>query len=97
MFLVFAVLWLEATRGKPGRAAWVAAAGIAFAVVTELGQTIPVLKRDGEIADGLADSAGVLVGLWLFTWIDRMRARWSPAGPAGPTTEGDTEAPRNAN
>ena len=80
MFLVFAVLWLEATKGKPGRFAWVAGAGIALAVVTELGQNVPFLRRDGEIADALADSVGVLVGLWLFPWVDRVSARWRSKG-----------------
>ena len=80
VFLVFAVLWLEATRGKPGRFAWVAVAGIAIAVVTELGQNLPILRRDGEVADALADSVGVAVGLWLFPWIDRVVARWRSNG-----------------
>jgi hypothetical protein len=87
MFLVFAVLWLEATKGKPGRFAWVAAAGIALAVVTELGQNLPFLRRDGEVADALADSVGVVVGLWLFPWIDRLRVRW--------WTKGAMEAPHD--
>jgi VanZ family protein len=78
MFFVFAVLWLEATREKPGRFPWVAAAGIALAILTELVQNIPFLRRDGEVADALADSAGVFVGLWLFPLVDRVRARRQP-------------------
>jgi hypothetical protein len=80
MFFVFAVLWLAVARGKPGRFAWVAVAGIALAVVTELGQNLPVLRRDGEVADALADSVGVLLGLWLFPWFDRVSARWQSRG-----------------
>jgi hypothetical protein len=80
MFFVFALLWLEATRGKPGRFAWVATAGIALAAITELGQNIPLLRRDGEIADAVADSAGVLIGLWLFPWVERVRSRWRSRG-----------------
>ncbi len=80
MFLVFAVLWLEATKGKPGRFTWVAAAGIALAVVTELVQNVPFLRRDGELADALADSVGVLVGLWVYPWVDKVGARWRTKG-----------------
>jgi hypothetical protein len=80
MFFVFAVLWLAATREKPGRFALVAAAGIALAIVTELGQNLPSLRRDGEVADALADSVGVVVGLWLFPWIDRVSASWRSRG-----------------
>ena len=66
IFFIFSVLWLAATGEKRGRFAWVAGAGIALAVVTELGQNLPFLRRDGEVADALADGVGVLVGLWLF-------------------------------
>jgi len=88
MFFVFAVLWLAATREKPGRFAWVAAAGIALAVVTELGQNLPFLRRDGEVADALADCVGVVVGLWLFPWIERVSVRWRSSGaPEAPHVE----------
>jgi hypothetical protein len=53
----------------------VAVAGIALAVITDLGQNLPFLRRDGEVADALADSVGVLVGLWLFPWFERISAR----------------------
>jgi hypothetical protein len=42
---------------------WVFVAGVALAVVTELGQEVPIVNRDANLADGLADSLGVLVGL----------------------------------
>lgn len=88
MFFVFALLWLAAAREKPRRFAWVAGAGIALAVVTELVQNLPFLKRDGEVVDAVADCVGVLVGLWLFPWIDRVSTRWRSGGtPEAPQDE----------
>src|SRR5262249_7901075 len=75
LFAVFAFLWLNALRGERPKYAQVGLAGLALAVVSELGQKIPILKRDGEIADGLADFAGVVAGLLLFTLIASVRAR----------------------
>jgi hypothetical protein len=84
MFLVFAVLWLEASPDKKGRFVWVALGGLALAAVTELGQNIPALKRDGEIADALADAAGVVIGLaayWRFQVLRvRRQTSLSPGG-----------------
>jgi hypothetical protein len=83
MFFVFAHLWLEASPRRQGRFVWVALAGLALAAVTELGQNIPVLKRDGEFADAFADFTGVMVGLLLFRWFDSWRERWQPIGARG--------------
>ena len=65
IFAIFAVLWMRV--GSSSRQAWwVLAAGVALAVITELGQEIPIVNRDCNVADGLADSLGILVGLVVY-------------------------------
>ena len=66
LFVVFAVLWMGALAGRAKRIAWVAAAGLFVAAISELGQLIPAVNRDGELMDFVADSTGVLVGLAMF-------------------------------
>jgi VanZ family protein len=46
-----------------------------YAAGSELIQTIPALQRDGSIGDWLADAVGVLLGLLLWAWLTRRRAR----------------------
>jgi hypothetical protein len=68
IFAVFAVLWRRAS----GRAATVliGVIGVIFAIVTELGQEIPIVNRDADFWDGLADSLGVVSGLVFFGMIN---------------------------
>ncbi len=79
LFAVFAVLWMRV--GSSGRRAWwILAAGVALAVVTELGQMVPIVNRDCSIGDGVADSLGVIAGLvayglaWLLAQRQAVRA-----------------------
>ena len=60
MFAGFGLLWAIA---RPGRARWIAAAGVLAAAATELGQLMPAVGRDAGLDDGLADVAGVAAGL----------------------------------
>jgi VanZ family protein len=48
---------------------------LVYAAVSELIQTIPALQRDGSVLDWLADAVGVLLGLLLWGWLTRRRAR----------------------
>jgi VanZ family protein len=73
IFLVFSVLWLEALPTWKNRFAWVAVAGLVLAALTELGQNIPAIKRDGEVVDAVADMVGVALGLPLFHWLNSLR------------------------
>ena len=75
IFAVFAALW----RRNGGRRATplIAIAGIALAIRTELGQETTIVNRDGDFWDGLADSAGVFVGLVFAGYLARRKA-----GPA---------------
>lgn len=62
LFVGFAWSWIRATR-SPWRWVAVTAAGLFLAIGTEWTQGFSILDRDPEVADGLADCAGVAVGL----------------------------------
>jgi hypothetical protein len=69
IFVVFAVLWLRTSTSRR-RYAWVALGGLALAVTTELGQTIPAINRDAGLDDGITDLIGVALGLAVARWIE---------------------------
>ena len=50
--------------GQPARVKylWVLLAGTALAAITEIVQNLPIINREGEFEDFLADFAGVLFG-----------------------------------
>jgi uncharacterized protein (DUF486 family) len=64
IFVVFAVLWLRVGTSR-WRYAWVA-----LAVITEFVQTLPLVSRDGNVADGVSDMIGITIGLIVARWIE---------------------------
>jgi VanZ family protein len=71
IFAVFSVLWLRALPGGKRRFFVVAIAGLVLAVVTEVVQNVPIIQREGEVQDAVADFSGVLLGFPLFLWIEK--------------------------
>jgi VanZ like family len=69
IFVVFALLWARVSSSRR-RFAWIAFGGVVFAAVTELGQLIPAVGRDATVADLIADSSGVLIGIVAFPWAE---------------------------
>jgi hypothetical protein len=70
-FTVFCVLWL---RTRIARRSWyvsVLLAGTALAALTELVQNLPLINREGELGDFIADFAGLLLGFPLFRLIEQ--------------------------
>ena len=67
MFAGFAFLWLGASRGR-SRTTLVVLAGLALAVITELGQTSSFVNRDAGWDDGLFDMIGVALGGTFYYW-----------------------------
>ncbi|AMV39565.1 VanZ family protein [Planctomyces sp. SH-PL62] len=61
LFAGFAFLWLKAAPVRK-RLALVVLAGLAIAVITELGQLMPVVNREADIDDGLFDLLGIALG-----------------------------------
>ena len=68
---------------------WIAIAGLVLAGVTEAVQNLPIIHREGEINDAMADFVGVLLGFPLHMWIENLLGKWSAsrskAGVAGET------------
>jgi hypothetical protein len=62
IFILFSILWGRVSTSRR-RFAWIALAGLGLAVLTEVVQKLPIIGRDGSIADTVIDVAGVLVGL----------------------------------
>jgi hypothetical protein len=72
LFAVFAVLWLRALPSGMARFLWVGLGGAALAALTEIVQNVPIIHREGEFADAIADFVGVLLGFPLFLWLERV-------------------------
>jgi hypothetical protein len=69
MFTGFAFLWLKAHRGPVIHYGWVIGLGVMVAIATEVGQSTPWVRRDGDAWDALADIVGLIVGTLLYkTW-----------------------------
>lgn len=66
LFAGFGICWAMAVR-KPGRfwqrGAIVLVAGIALGIGTELAQGIPIVNRDPDVLDAVADIAGAILGI----------------------------------
>lgn len=73
IFVAFAVLWLRTSRSRT-RYPVIALAGLGLAVVTELGQLLPQIRRDASLADGITDIIGLTLGLILARWLEPLLA-----------------------
>ncbi|WP_406695297.1 VanZ family protein [Singulisphaera sp. Ch08] len=62
LFAGFGFLWIQAARSRK-ELIWVPVAGVILAVLTEFGQGLPIVGRDTDALDGLADIVGLVVGL----------------------------------
>jgi hypothetical protein len=76
IFTVFTVLWLRTRLDAKRMYLWVLLAGTALAAITEIVQNLPIINRDGEFEDFMADFAGLIFGFPLFHWIEqKLRSR----------------------
>ena len=80
MFLGFGLLWMRAVPGRRG-ALGVLAGGFLLAVVSELGQAMPLVNRDPGLLDTLADLLGLVAGMAVAAQLSR---RWKLAEVAQP-------------
>jgi VanZ family protein len=76
LFFVLGALWLWAGA----RPRTVLLGGLAFAVGTELWQTALPIGRSGDPYDALADAAGLLLALGLWTYRQRRSNDRAPVG-----------------
>ena len=65
MFAILSFLWMR-VMPTGGRTAQVSLGGLALAILTELGQGLPMIGRDPNTADALADAVGMFAGLGVF-------------------------------
>ncbi len=77
IFAVFTVLWLRVRPAGKMMYLWVLLAGTALAALTEIVQNLPIINREGEFQDALADFAGVLLGFPMFRWIEQKLKAWN--------------------
>ena len=89
IFTVFSLLWLRALPNGKQRFLWVGLAGTALAAITEIVQNVPIIHREGEFVDSVADVVGLVLGFPLFLWVERMVRGWRTVRPA--TTVQDLE------
>jgi hypothetical protein len=75
IFLVFAVLWLRGLGGQTRWFPWVLAGGVALAAISELGQNLPIVHRDGEFEDAVADVVGLVLGFPVFFLLESVLGR----------------------
>ncbi len=74
MFAAFGFLWMHALRLEVGaRFRWVIAAGLAYAVLTEVYQGLMPFGREPEAWDAVANSAGLLAGVGGWHFLSRLR------------------------
>jgi hypothetical protein len=69
LFAVLGGLWMHALPGPlPRTTRVVTAAGLAYAALTEVYQSLLPLGRSGDPLDVLADAAGLLTAVVLYRW-----------------------------
>ena len=67
MFAAFGWLWMHALRIEvPARLRWVFAAGLTYAVLTEVYQGLMPLGREPDVWDVVANAIGLVTGLGLW-------------------------------
>lgn len=78
LFAVFSVLWMWAGR-SPKRWSRVLAGGLGLAILTELVQGMPVIGRDSDLLDALADVFGALIGFGFYRVVETRITEWRAA------------------
>ena len=78
MFAILSFLWMR-VRPTRGWTALVSVGGLALAILTELGQGLPMIGRDPDTLDALADAVGTFAGVGAF-WAWRGLTAASPPG-----------------
>ena len=88
LFAGFGLLWMGALRpALRRRSAWVAGAGLLFAVATEAGQHVLPFGRAASGLDALADAAGLALGVGAFSLASRWRRSASPSPGQQPSRD----------
>ena len=70
IFAVWGFLWMGVAR-SPHQARRVFLAGVGFTILTEVVQELPMVSRDANLFDGIADTIGIGVGIGLDSLVRR--------------------------
>jgi hypothetical protein len=81
MFACLSILWMR-VRSTRGWSGVVCVAVLALAILTELGQGLPMIGRDPDVLDAIADSVGAIGGVGAF-WAWRASTAATPAEVPG--------------
>ena len=92
IFGVFAVLWLRALPLLPQRFLRIGLAGAALAAITEIVQNLPVVHRDGEFSDWVADVLGLPLAMALFYCLEWHLPAWITGRPLSQVSEQEASA-----
>ena len=86
MFAILSFLWMRVMPTR-GWTALVTVGGLALAILTELGQGLPMVGRDPDRFDALADSVGTFVGVGAFWALRGLAAAFPPEPERSSTPE----------
>ncbi len=79
VFAVLGLLWMAALRRPiPQRSLFVFVGGVAFGILTEYLQASHTAGRQGELGDVLADTLGLVAGIFAYRVLHRLRRAREP-------------------
>lgn len=81
IFATYTVLWFRTNASLRFRRT-IVLFGLILAVVSELGQSHPWVRRDPDILDIVADGAGVLIAASCWSLVSKSWTRYSDTDPA---------------
>ncbi|MDX2039137.1 MAG: NifU family protein [Isosphaeraceae bacterium] len=91
MFAGFGFLWSRVLTGARGPIT-IVIAGVALAILTELGQGLAIIGRATDLEDGLADVGGLFVGMLLaIAFVGGSKRSGSGLGVVGTTSKPESE------
>jgi hypothetical protein len=76
IFGVFALLWLRALPHLPQRYLRIGLLGAALGAITEIVQNLPIVHREAEFVDWMADTVGLLLAMILFYRLEWRLPAW---------------------
>lgn len=70
-YMLFSLLWSMAIARNKDRRLWILMIAIFFGIMMETGQYLMMNGRSFEVLDIVANSVGAMVGMLVFSWLNR--------------------------
>ncbi|MCZ2102666.1 MAG: VanZ family protein [Chitinophagales bacterium] len=70
-YMFFSLLWSMAIARKKDRRLWILMIAIFFGILMETGQYLMMNGRSFEVLDIVANSVGAMLGMLVFSWVNR--------------------------